>query len=96
MRISPAGIITWIPSERKVYSFTVKAEDPCGLYATKKFEVEVKNCTCKKRNGAICKWNNPVQPEKGSSCVCPDGCMGERFEIYVDYFFTGQYILFYR
>ena len=96
MRISPAGIITWIPSERKVYSFTVKAEDPCGLYANKKFEVEVKNCTCKKRNGAICKWNNPVQPEKGSSCVCPDGCIGERFEIYVDYFFTGQYILFYR
>ena len=81
IRISPAGMITWIPKERKVYSFTVKAEDPCGLYTTKKFEVEVQNCTCKERNGAICKWNNTVQPEKEVTCVCPDGCVGERFEI---------------
>ena len=81
MHISPAGMITWIPTELKVYSFTVKAEDPCGLHTTKKFEVEVKYCNCQGQNGTICKWKNPVQPEKGSSCVCPDGCKGERFEI---------------
>ena len=81
MRISPAGMITWIPTERKVHSFTIKAEDPCGLYATKVIEVEVKDCACKGQNGTICKWKHAVQPEMGSSCVYPDGCTGKRFKI---------------
>ena len=64
MHISPDGMITWIPTERKMYSFTIKAEDPYGLYATKRIEFEVKYCTCEGQNDTICNWKNPAKPEK--------------------------------
>ena len=78
MRISSAGILTWYPTELKVYEFTVEVTDPCGLKATQKFIADVRNCSCEGQNGGRCVWNNPAVPEEGSKCICPDGCKGER------------------
>ena len=78
MRLSSAGVITWIPTESKLYKFTINVEDPCGLNASKQFFINVTTCSCKRRNGAICAWINPAQPDRGSYCVCPTGCKGEK------------------
>ena len=78
MRISSAGILTWHPTELKVYGFTVEVADPCGLKATQKFIVDVRHCFCEGQNGGRCVWNNPTVPTEGSKCICPDGCKGER------------------
>lgn len=83
MRVSKDGVITWTPTELKVYNFTVKVEDPCKLNATKQFSIDVRKCVCEGQNGGICKWNIPGQPEKGSICVCPSGCKGKRYVIYI-------------
>ena len=83
MNVSSYGIITWLPTELKVYKFAIYVEDICGLNTTKQFAVEVKACPC--QNGGICKWNTPDQPENGVACVCPDGCIGERLEFYISY-----------
>lgn len=85
MRVSTDGVITWTPTELKVYNFTVKVEDPCRLNATKQFSVDVRKCVCEGQNGGICKWNSLGQPDSGSVCVCPSGCKGERYVIYIIY-----------
>lgn len=80
MRLSSAGIITWIPAESKMYKFTLKAEDPCGLNASKQLLIDVKRCSCEEKNGAKCVWINPLQPDNGSYCICPIGCKGKRYD----------------
>lgn len=77
MKLSSAGVITWIPAELKVYNFTIKAEDPCELNTSKQFFIDVKACSCEGKNDGKCAWKNPAQPDNGSYCVCPTGCKGE-------------------
>lgn len=77
MHLSSAGVITWIPEESKLYNFTINVKDSCGLNASKQFFIDVRTCSCERRNGAICAWIHPAQPDNGSYCVCPDGCKGE-------------------
>lgn len=83
MNVSSNGIITWFPTALKVYKFTINAADPCGVNTTKQFVVEVKACPC--QNGGICKWKTTGRPENGVTCVCPDGCNGERLEFYISH-----------
>ena len=83
MHVSSAGIITWVPTKLKVYKFTINVEDPCGLNTSKEFVVDVRRCPCEGQNGGFCKWSNPVQPKNGVTCICPDGCFGERFAFYI-------------
>ena len=80
MNLSSTGLLTWTPSEAKVYKFTVSVRDPCGLNAFKQFTVDVKNCFCKEEIDGKCIWKNPVHPEDGSICKCPEGCRGKRFD----------------
>ena len=83
MRLSSIGIITWIPTESKLYNFTINVKDPCGLNASKQFLLHVKECSCDGYNGAECAWMAKHQPNNGSYCVCPPGCKGERYESFV-------------
>ena len=80
MNLSSAGLITWIPSEAKVYKFTISVKDLCGLNAFKQFTIIVRNCFCKRGIHTECIWKNPMYPEDGSICTCPDGCKGQRFD----------------
>lgn len=80
MNISSTGLITWIPSEVKVYEFTISVKDPCGLIAFQQLTVDVRNCFCKGKINTRCIWKNPMHLEDGIICTCPDGCSGERFE----------------
>ena len=80
MNLSLAGLIAWIPPEAKVYKFAINVKDPCGLNAFKQIIIDVRNCFCKGEINNQCIWNNPMYPEDGSICTCPDGCRGQRFD----------------
>ena len=81
MRLSSTGIITWIPTESRLYNFTINVKDPCGLNASKQFLLDVKQCSCDGHNGAECAWMTKHQADNGSYCVCPPGCKGERYDL---------------
>jgi len=78
MRISSDGILSWTPHELGSFTFEVKVEDPCGLTAQQQFKVQVASCMCEGENGGICKWDSTPGDVNKTTCVCPDGCQGEK------------------
>ena len=79
MEISSAGVITWFPQEYdKVYTFTVKATDPCGLFTQETYFVNVSRCQCEGQNGGQCVWEKNTNGTLKSVCKCPNGCTGPK------------------
>lgn len=80
MEISSAGIITWYPNEyNKTYTFSVKATDPCGLFAQKKFTVKTSRCQCEGQNNGVCVWETLANGKIHAVCNCPPGCTGPKY-----------------